>query len=577
MNTWYSIINCINFNDQTQKHFKMKKLLLAFVSLSMGIFASAQINNADFENWSQNTVGTTTYDSLHQWFTYNDFAFPLAAANGIPTFLLNEAAFQEQPGSTNASALRLETVDCQPCGQAGLPTTIPGFALNTSEYTQRPESISFDYKFSPVNGDWAGAAILLTAGGGNDTIAGAIIPIETAQSTYTSMTVPFSYFSGANPDSIRISLFSSGDTILNAYYPNAPAAQVGTEFIIDNLQLNMPTPNTASPVGNILAADIDNNGNGLDLEVQFAAGMDENTISEYRIMAVKEANAGSFDLTAAQAVAAANYYQQTTMGIPLYSGTYTAASTDVDGDPIQNGQPYKIFVMSVADGVNATNDNLSIPSNTVTLQPGVAVPPANVVAADVADNGNGTDLDIYFTQSPDETTVGEYRIMIVKSGAASSFNLTAAQAVGASNYVSVTPNGTDYQSVQTASTTDVDGDAVQNNQPYRVFVLAVADGNNAGIDALSPQSNEVELTDAAGIGEYDPSFSIYPNPAKNNVFVNTQWEAYKLTVTSVDGKVVYNATNNSNTVINVSGWSKGVYVFTLRNDNQTKTQKIMIK
>lgn len=558
----------------------MKKILLSIISMTIGVSAFSQILNADFENWTAKSATvafppqTINYDSLHNWQTINDFV-GFAAANG---FAIQPGATKE-PGNVNSFALGLETIDCQPCALAGLPSTIPAFAFFNGDYTQRPESVSFDYKFAPVNGDWGAAAFLLTSGTGSamDTIAGAIIPFENAQANWTNMTVPLSYFSGANPDSIRVSLLSSGDTLLNALYPNSPNAQVGTQIFFDDIQLNMPTPGVASPVGNIIATDVANNNNGLDLNVEFAAGMDETTIGEYRIMAVKEANAGSFDLTAAQAVGAGNYFAQSPMGIQIYSGTYTAVSTDVDGDAIQNNVPYRIFILSVADGTVATTDNLSPMSNSITLMPAMAVPPATVIGADVSDNGDGTDLDIYFSQSTDEATVGEYRVMIVKSGNAGSFDLAAAQAVGSGDYVSVSPSGSDYQSTQMATTTDVDGDVIVENQPYTIFVLAIADGTVAGTDALSNPSQSVTLQNTSSINENEQSVSIYPNPARNNVNIQTTLTDYQLTVTTVDGKVVLNQNMNSNTSINVNNWSEGVYVFTLKNENHTITKKIMIK
>lgn len=560
----------------------MKKLLLFSVLICTGLFSQAQINNADFENWSQNTVGSTTYDSLHHWMTYNDLVFPLADAYGFPTILFSEGAFQEQPGSGGVgSALRLETVDCQLCPQAGLPTTIPAFAFFNNTYTQRPESISFNYKYEPVNGDWGAAAFLLTSGTGAlmDTIAGVIIPFENAQSSWTNMTFPLSYFSAANPDSIRVSLLSSGDTLLNNLYNNVPPAEVGSKLYVDDIQLNMPTPGTASPVGNILANDIANNANGLDLGVQFNAGMDETTIGEYRIFAVKEANAAAFDLTAAQAITTPDYYSQMPMGINFYQGPFTAASTDTDGDLIVENQPYRIFILSVADGTNATIDNLSPMSNSVTLMPSPAVAPNQVIAADIADNNNGLDLDVYFPQSADESTVGEYRVMVVKSANAGSFDVTAGGTVAPADYTVIAPTGAaNYQTVLSATATDVDGDLIVINQPYKVFIYVEADGVNAGFDAISPESIEVTLVNSVGIEDNTlANIKFYPNPVKETLTIQTKLTTYQLTVFGLDGKQLISVQMNNNTTVNVADWAKGTYIFKIENNDVVKTQKVIVQ
>lgn len=267
----------------------------------------------------------------------------------------------------------------------------------------------------------------------------------------------------------------------------------------DNAGVGIPAGSSVSPMAasgasNVMGSDIDDNSNGTDLEVSFDAGTNENTINEYRIMVVKNNNVGSFNLPAAQAVAMANYTAVTPNGNATYTQAMASAANDVNGDPIQNGQPYRIFVMSEADGNNANADSLSLPSDTVTLYI-PSTPATNVSASDVGNIGNSTDLEVNFDAGANEATIDEYRVMVVKQANAASFNLDSAQNVAFFNFHAVNPAGlSSYSENIPINVSDVDGDPIEMGQPYQVFVLATADGMNAGNDTLSSASNTVTLT-----------------------------------------------------------------------------------
>jgi len=84
------------------------------------------------------------------------------------------------------------------------------------------------------------------------------------------------------------------------------------------------------------------------------------------VLIVKQSNAASFDLTAAQAVPAGNYKVEVPNGALNYIVGFDSTSTDVEGDLIVENQAYVAFIMSVRDG-NASIDALSGSSNGVTL------------------------------------------------------------------------------------------------------------------------------------------------------------------------------------------------------------------
>lgn len=128
---------------------------------------------------------------------------------------------------------------------------------------------------------------------------------------------------------------------------------------------------------------------------------------------------------------------------------------------------------------------LSAPKATITL------------VDDPFNNGNGSDLLVAFNKGSDETLISEYRVMVVKNENAGSFNLTSAEALPDSRYVAVIPNGNDQEVSLSASLMDADGASIQEGRPYVIFVLSVADGDNATINSLSAVSSPIELAQHA--------------------------------------------------------------------------------
>ncbi|MDD4766947.1 MAG: S-layer homology domain-containing protein [Desulfotomaculaceae bacterium] len=141
---------------------------------------------------------------------------------------------------------------------------------------------------------------------------------------------------------------------------------------------------------NVTAKDVGNSGDGSDLEVSFDAPKGQNTrVETYRVLVVKTADAASFTLSDANA---ADDYT-TVVRIedkPGYTVVLAAGAKDVDGDTITEDVSYKVFVLSVADGVNATENALSAASAPITLSSGGGEPAAapTFVSAEVTTQGD---------------------------------------------------------------------------------------------------------------------------------------------------------------------------------------------
>jgi trimeric autotransporter adhesin len=246
----------------------------------------------------------------------------------------------------------------------------------------------------------------------------------------------------------------------------------------------------ASVAQNIIARDIGNNGNATDLEVEFAKGVDESTISEYRVFVLKHSIAPSF--TQADAEANPNYKSVTPSGANNYVLSYLVSDVDSDGDVIIENEPYIIFVLSIADGSNATRNSHNCAYNTITLS-NMAVASSvasNIIASDISDNQNATDLQVKFNKASNETNVSEYRMFVVFSN--SSFSLTNAE--NNTNYKTIMPSGLSQYTINyLADDKDANGNSINQNISYKVYILSVADGTNAAINGLSTPSNSVIL------------------------------------------------------------------------------------
>ncbi len=208
---------------------------------------------------------------------------------------------------------------------------------------------------------------------------------------------------------------------------------------------------------------------------------------------------------------------------------------------------------------------------------------ANIVTAveisDVADNNDGSDLNVAATIPSDETTVSEYRVMVVLSENAAAFDVAAATAVADGNYTAITPSGADIDESLAADAKDVDGAAITENIAYKVFVLSIADGTTATVNSISDVSEEITLIGQTSISEIDNVVKIYSYD--NVVFVdvlNNDFVDSKVSVYSISGQEVYNekitSTNNRIILDNVS---TGTYFVKISNNENIVTQKVYIK
>ncbi|WP_339786369.1 copper amine oxidase N-terminal domain-containing protein [Paenibacillus sp. FSL R7-0313] len=255
--------------------------------------------------------------------------------------------------------------------------------------------------------------------------------------------------------------------------------------------LRLTTNGNAGVISNLAVADIGDYGDGRDLRVSFNKAADESRISAYRVYVVRSANVGSFTLSAANA--SSNYTQVNKTGGNL-SVTLPNYAVDTNGYTITNNVAYRVFVLSVNNNGNSSQNALSGYSSQITLTQNAAITaPSNVVPSDIGDNGDGRDLRVTFNKSADETNVNHYRVFVVKNANAGSFNLNVANTVNSSNYTYVSRTGNNQTITLSNGSRTTDGDLIRNDVGYRVYVMAV--NNNASLtNAISSASGIITLT-----------------------------------------------------------------------------------
>ncbi len=92
------------------------------------------------------------------------------------------------------------------------------------------------------------------------------------------------------------------------------------------------------------------------------------------------------------------------------------------------------------------------------------------------------------------------------------------------------------------------------------------------------QTIKVNIADIVGINSIGEKYTkIYPNPATNNVTVQSGSNIKHISIYDVNGRKVYDVALDQDKVnINIESLNKGVYVINIDSDNGTKTEKLSV-
>lgn len=272
----------------------------------------------------------------------------------------------------------------------------------------------------------------------------------------------------------------------------------------------------------------------------------------------------------------------TTIDIPI---TYT-------GDP----EVYTIMLASSEEAVFGTQAGVAtaelgswISVDNIVMQTADPDVPniSNLVASDISDNGDGTDLEVTFTVPADESNIDSYVLLAFESqyGPSNSQDPIGVfdPTLGA---VTLTPDGSDQTHTFSSSDTylAVSGGnftptPIEEDEEMIVYVLVKA---KSGYSSLIEDSNPITLTSSTSglLTETVQNAVVYPNPAQEQVNVTTGFDNGNVVINSVTGQEVANGViTNGTSKIDVSNLKNGVYIYTIRDNNNevVKTNKLVIQ
>ncbi|MFJ7696954.1 stalk domain-containing protein [Lysinibacillus fusiformis] len=252
-----------------------------------------------------------------------------------------------------------------------------------------------------------------------------------------------------------------------------------------------PSNISISPASNVSVRDVNDQGDGRDMEVSFSRSSTESYVDHYRVMVLKASK--SFNLASALKVSPSNYSVVSTSSSNL-AVTLSQNSRDVDGDYIRNDQPYVVRILAVGKGSYSSVLSSSSPKITLTNLSSVTEV-TSVKISDINDFGDGRDVSVSFTRPQNDNNIANYRVFIVKTKDASNFNLTTANNLSSSYYTTVNKsgsNGSILTGTLSSTARDTSGDLIKNNVPYTAVVLSVSNSNSVG-NKLSSGSSSVTL------------------------------------------------------------------------------------
>jgi hypothetical protein len=363
---------------------------------------------------------------------------------------------------------------------------------------------------------------------------------------------------------IRLTLLAdlSSATVKDYAYESSPGALIKAGAV-----------SSVPAVTSVIGVDGGNTGNASDLNIGFAKASTETNIAHYRVFVAPSYPALGFNLDTAQLTVAGRYYDIAKTGSNI-AKALPSSLLDIYGNAIVNGTAYEIYVMSVGNA--GYDDALVVSANTITLEPSVAGATA-VVASDIANNGNASDMKVMFTKASSETNVSSYAVLVVPSLIASTANLTTAQAaVVQGNYTTVAKTGADLSVVLSPTAKDVTGAAIAQGTSYEVFVLTISTvASNLG-DSLSAASAAVTLTGVTaitdaesikvGISAYENIISLQSMPSEGNIVV----------LNTVGAQVFSGKVNTGDNTYTLSNVNTGIYIVQLIMSDKTVSKRVYI-
>ena len=120
--------------------------------------------------------------------------------------------------------------------------------------------------------------------------------------------------------------------------------------------------------------------------------------------------------------------------------------------------------------------------------------PSDLEVFDIGNQGDGSDIRVFFEAGSNNSQVQEYRVIVTKEDAAGALDLATAQQLSSDFYYSFSNSSSTPKLNLVNNFKDTDGDQIQNEVEYNLFILAIP--KSAEADAQISQPSAVfKLTD----------------------------------------------------------------------------------
>ncbi len=118
--------------------------------------------------------------------------------------------------------------------------------------------------------------------------------------------------------------------------------------------------------------------------------------------------------------------------------------------------------------------------------------PSKIQLFDIDNNGDASDIRVFFNASSNFKFADEFRVILVKNTSISNFKLAQAEALTASSYHAVVTNSFLTKSNLLSDLMDSDNEPINSSNSYVGFVLAIANSDDIE-NVLSSPSNNFQL------------------------------------------------------------------------------------
>lgn len=152
-------------------------------------------------------------------------------------------------------------------------------------------------------------------------------------------------------------------------------------------------------------------GTASDLHMQFDPAIEENKISEYRIFLYKDGTPPP-TVSFLESLSADRYYSILPAGIN-YDFTFPEGMLDKSGMPVEAEIYYRAIILSMADGILTTLNDVSFRSEPAKIDYHTAQSPDYIKVFEDMDAGNISDFIVSFNDPQDEMGTDYYKIFLL--------------------------------------------------------------------------------------------------------------------------------------------------------------------